>query len=52
MSDDEIVNVIIKALNNKKKLNEYSTNTKEYIGKNYMYKNGVEKFDNFFKNVF
>lgn len=51
MSDDEIVDIIIKALDDKKKLLEYSSNTKEYIGKNYMYSNGVERFDNFFNNL-
>lgn len=52
MSDDEIVDIIECALKDKKKLLEYSSNTKEYIGKNYMYSNGVDRFDNFFTNIF
>jgi hypothetical protein len=51
MSDDEILNVIIMALNDKKKLEKYSINTKKYISENYMYKNGVERFDDFFDNL-
>jgi len=51
MTDDEIIDIIKKALDDKKKLNEYSSNTKEYIGKNYMYSNGVDRFDNFFTNL-
>ena len=52
MTDDEIVNIIEQSIKDKKKLLEYSSNTKKYIGKNYMYSNGVEKFDNFFTNIF
>lgn len=51
-TDDEIVNIIEQNLKNKKKLLEYSSNTKEYIGRNYMYSNGVDRFDNFFSNIF
>lgn len=52
MTENEIINIIDNALKNKKKLLDYSTNTKKYIGDNYMYKNGVDRFDNFFANIF
>ena len=45
MSDEDILNYITKALNNKKMLLEYSNNTKKYISENYMYKNGLQRFE-------
>lgn len=45
MSDEDIINNITKALDNKKKLQEYSENTKNYILNNYMYENGLKRFE-------
>lgn len=52
MTDEQILDKIEQSLKDKNKLLEYSTNTKKYIGENYMYKNGIETFDNFFTNIF
>ena len=45
MSDEDILNSITEALNNKKMLSQYSNNTKQYFSKNYMYENGLQKFE-------
>jgi hypothetical protein len=45
MSDEDILNCITKALNNKKMLLKYSNNTKQYFSKKYMYENGLQRFE-------
>lgn len=45
MSDTEILNIIKNALENKKALREKSENTRKYISENYMYENGLYKFN-------
>ena len=47
MSDSEIVDTIEKALLNKDQLKIYSENLKKYISQKYMYKNGLELFENY-----
>jgi hypothetical protein len=51
MSDDQMLKIITDALNNKELLKEYSKNTKEYLSKNYMMKNGVDRFDNLISKI-
>lgn len=45
MSDNEILDIIKNALKNKEALKQKSENTKKYISENYMYENGVHKFN-------
>ena len=50
MSDLEIIGAIQHALSDKNKLKMYSENLKKYISEKYMYKNGLELFENYIKN--
>lgn len=50
MSDSELIGAIQHALSDKNKLKMYSENLKKYISEKYMYKNGLELFENYIKN--
>ncbi len=51
LSDEDIINKIQEALSNKEQLKEYSENTKEYISSNYMYENGLQKFEELIQSI-